>query len=77
MDIEDDEQDDLDDYIAECAKNDPEIPALIEAALQRRREMRARGEDPNDDPDDRMEQAQSDEMKTSQPTSPETTAVHH
>ena len=47
---DDDERDDLDDFIAEIAKDHPEFPAMVEAALQRRREARARGEDPNDLP---------------------------
>lgn len=44
------DKDDLEDFIAECAKEDPNFPAMVEAALQRRQAMRARGEDPNDIP---------------------------
>jgi hypothetical protein len=42
------EKDDLEEFIAECAKEDPNFPAMVEAALQRRQAARARGEDPND-----------------------------
>ena len=45
-----DEEDFLDELIAESTKQDPEFPKLMEAAAQRRREARARGEDPNDVP---------------------------
>jgi len=44
------EKDDLEEFIAECAKEDPNFPAMVEAALQRRQAARARGEDPNDIP---------------------------
>ncbi|HUY75619.1 MAG TPA: RidA family protein [Ktedonobacterales bacterium] len=46
---DDDETDDLEAYIAERAKRDPEFPALVEAALQRRQAAEARGEDSNGD----------------------------
>lgn len=42
------EKDDLEAFIEECAKEDPNFPALVDAALQRRQAARARGEDPND-----------------------------
>ena len=45
-----DEEDFLEELIAESTKRDPEFPKLVEEALQRRREARARGEDPNDLP---------------------------
>lgn len=58
-----DDADDLDAYIAERDKREPGFAALVEAALQRRREARARDEDPND--------AFLDEEETEeQPTTP-------
>lgn len=42
------EKDDLEEFIVECSKEDPNFPAMVEAALRRRQMMRARGEDPND-----------------------------
>ncbi|HEX5549137.1 MAG TPA: hypothetical protein VFX24_17150 [Ktedonobacterales bacterium] len=61
------DMDDLDAYIAERDKREPGFAALVEAALQRRREARARGEDPNAEPDE-------DEANKSvvQPTAPHT-----
>jgi hypothetical protein len=44
------EQNDLDDLIAEIAQQHPEFPAMVEAALQERRTLRERGIDPNDMP---------------------------
>ena len=72
MYIEDDERDDLEDFIAECAKSDPELPALVEAALQRRLAMRARGEDPNEE----ETPTQVDTTDGSHPAPPEVAAVH-
>ena len=65
-------QNDLTDFIAECSQNDPEFPALVEAALQRRLAMRARGEDPNE------EESSTDPEATaiSHPALSETAAVH-
>ena len=51
MPTDDDERDDLEEFIAECAQSDPEFPALVEAALQRRLEAIALGEDPHGDED--------------------------
>lgn len=45
---DDDERDELDELITEIAKEHPEFPAMVEAALQERLAARARGEDPND-----------------------------
>ena len=45
---DDDERDELDELITEIAKEHPEFPAMVEAALQERLVARARGEDPND-----------------------------
>jgi hypothetical protein len=45
---DDDERDDLDDFIAEIAKSDPDFPARVEAGVQERLTAIARGEDPND-----------------------------
>jgi hypothetical protein len=42
-----DEEDFLAELIAERTKKNPNFPAMVEAALQRRRAARARGEDPN------------------------------
>lgn len=42
------EKDDLEEFIADCSKEDPNFPAMVEAALQRRQAMRAQGEDPNE-----------------------------
>lgn len=44
--------DDLDAYIAERDKQEPGFAALVEAAWQRRRAARARGEDPNVEPEE-------------------------
>ena len=45
----------LDEIIAERTKQNPDFPRLVEAALQRRKAMRAQGKDPNDDTDVRNE----------------------
>lgn len=45
---DDDERDELDELITEIAREHPEFPAMVEAALQERLAARARGEDPND-----------------------------
>jgi len=66
---DDDERDDLDDLIAEIAKEHPEFPAMVEAAVQRRREARARGEDPNDLPPTE----EAGEETKDEPTIPHTT----
>ena len=42
------EKDDLEAFIAECAIEDPDFPAMVEAALNRRRAVRAQGEDPKE-----------------------------
>jgi hypothetical protein len=42
-----DEDDFLAELIAERTKKNANFPAMVEAALQRRRAARARGEDPN------------------------------
>jgi hypothetical protein len=47
-----DEEDFLEELIAESTRQDPEFPKLMEAAAQRRREARARGEDPNAEPEE-------------------------
>ncbi|WIG58771.1 MAG: hypothetical protein OJF49_001517 [Ktedonobacterales bacterium] len=60
---EDDERNDLDDLIAEITAKNPEFPAMVEAALQRRQAARARGEDPN-------QFAQPDEEEQEQPAAP-------
>ncbi|GEM_PF-4252447 len=58
----DDERDELDDLIAEIAQRNPAFPAMVEAALQKRRAARARGEDSEaaawekTDAEDRQEQ---------------------
>ena len=44
---DDDERDELGELITEIAKEHPEFPAMVEAALQERLVARARGEDPN------------------------------
>lgn len=46
------DMDDLDAYIAARDQQEPGFAALVEAALQRRREARARGEDPNAEPEE-------------------------
>lgn len=63
---DDDGRDDLDDLIAEIASKNPEFPAMVEAAMQRRRAARARGEDPNDLPpsDDATEEEAERESGT-------------
>ena len=61
------DMDDLDAYIAERDKREPGFAALVEAALQRRREARARGEDPNAEP----EEDEADKTEE-QPTAPHT-----
>ena len=53
-----DDVDDLDAFIAECTKRNPDFPKLMEAAAQRRREARARGEDPNAEPEDADDEAE-------------------
>ncbi|HUY78499.1 MAG TPA: hypothetical protein VMV29_17135 [Ktedonobacterales bacterium] len=72
MHVDVNEVDDLTDFIAECAQDDPDFPALVEAALQRRLAMRARGEDPNE------EESSTDPEATaiSHPALSETAAVH-
>jgi hypothetical protein len=70
--IEDDidsDHDDLDDLIAEITKENPNFPAMLEAALQERLAMIARGEDPNDIPWD-DEEAEGHEASTAQPATP-------
>jgi hypothetical protein len=63
----DDDRDDLEDFIAEIAKTDPDFPARVEAGVQQRIAARARGEDLNDIPwDDEEEDAASP-----QPTAPQ------
>lgn len=47
-----DEEDFLEELIAESTKQDPDFPKLLKAAEQRRREARARGEDPNAEPEE-------------------------
>lgn len=42
-----DEEDFLAELIAERTKKNPSFPAMVEAALQRRKAARARGENPN------------------------------
>ena len=65
---DEDERDDLDDFIAEIAKDHPEFPAMVEAALQRRREARARGEDPNAEPEE--DEANEADKTQEQPAAP-------
>ena len=48
----DDEEDFLEELIAESTKLNPDFPKLMEAAAQRRRQARARGEDPNAEPEE-------------------------
>ena len=69
---DDDERDDLDDLIGEIASKHPEFPAMVEAALQRRREARASGEDPNDLPAPASEDVAEEEAHD-EPTTPHTT----
>jgi hypothetical protein len=64
---DDDKRDDLEDFIAEIAKTDPDFPARVEAGVQRRIEARARGEDPNDI----LWDDEEEETATSQPTTPQ------
>ena len=47
-----DEEDFLEELIADSTRQNPEFPKLLEAAMQRRREARARGEDPNAEPEE-------------------------
>jgi len=72
MHVDVNEVDDLTDFIAECAQDDPDFPALVEAALQRRLAMRARGEDPNEE----ETPTQVDTTDGSHPAPPEVAAVH-
>jgi hypothetical protein len=65
---EDDEQDDLEVFIAECMKENPDFPALLEEAGQRRIAMVARGEDPNGPPD--MNRSEESQDETPQSPSP-------
>lgn len=58
---EDDEQDDLEAFIAECTRENPDFPALLEEAWQRRMAMVARGEDPNGLPDPHGDEESTDE----------------
>jgi septal ring factor EnvC (AmiA/AmiB activator) len=61
----DDEEDFLEELIAESTKLNPDFPKLMEVAAQRRQAARARGEDPNAEPEE-------DEADTTeeQPTAP-------
>lgn len=43
------DEDFLDEIIAERTKRNPDFPRLVAEEMQRRKAMRARGEDPNDD----------------------------
>ena len=63
----DDDEDFLEELIAESTKRDPDFPKLMEAAAQRRQEARARGEDPNDTP-------QAAEETEEQPATPNANA---
>lgn len=60
-----DEEDFLEELIAESTRRNPEFPKLMEAAAQRRRDARARGEDPNAEP----EEDEADKTQE-QPTTP-------
>ena len=60
-----DEEDFLEELIAESTRRNPEFPKLMEAAAQRRRDARARGEDPNAEP----EEDEADKIQE-QPTTP-------
>lgn len=62
--IDDDERDDLEEFIAECTQENPDFPAMVEAALQRRRAARANGEDPNK-PDEADDESETPEILTS------------
>ncbi|HEU5348569.1 MAG TPA: hypothetical protein VFU63_08140 [Ktedonobacterales bacterium] len=61
-----DEEDFLEELIAESTKQYPDFPKLLEAAAQRRRTARARGEDPNAEP----EENEADETQE-QPATPQ------
>lgn len=63
-----DEEDFLEELIAERTKRNPNIPSMIEAELQRRREARARGEDPNAEPEE--DEASEADNAQEQPAAP-------
>lgn len=53
--LDDNDRDDLEEFIAECTRENPGFPAMVDAALQRRRAAQARDEDPNKTADDESE----------------------
>ena len=61
-----DEEDFLEELIAESTRRNPEFPQLMEAAAQRRREARARGEDPNAEPEEDEADNAEEQSTTSQ-----------
>lgn len=69
-DDDDDDRDDLDDLIAEIAKRHPEFPAMVEAAVEERRALRAHGIDPNDLPSDAEGEEDEQQTTASQPATP-------
>ena len=62
-----DEEDFLEELIAESTRQNPDFPKLFEDAMQRRSDARARGEDPNAEPeDDETEEKLEHESSTGQ-----------
>ena len=63
-----DEEDFLEELIAESTRQNPDFPKLFEDAMQRRRDARARGEDPNAEPEE--DEANEADKAQEQPTAP-------
>ncbi len=61
-----DEEDFLEELIAESTKLNPDFPKMMEAAAQRRREARARGEDPNAEPEEDVADKAKEQSTASQ-----------
>lgn len=53
--LDDNDRDDLEEFIAECTRENPGFSAMVDAALQRRRAAQAHDEDPNKTADDESE----------------------
>lgn len=62
--------DDLEDLIAEITRQNPNFPRLLEEARRERMAMIARGEDPNDSPQDGEKEDEGQETSKVAPAAP-------
>ncbi len=64
LDNLDDDHDDLEEFITECTRENPDFPAMVDAALQRRQVARANAKDQNK-PAEADDESETPEILTS------------